>query len=146
VFSLGALDRPYSLPLGGYRLRVTGRARAASGTVDYTVTSETFQVVAAPLASATAQRAGTAIELGALLGDAPGLRALRAGPSDQAVPLIGPWSVTVTFADSTTTTATVTPNPDGTGSLSLAAAQVTQAVSVDVRDSAGNGGSITVTD
>lgn len=146
AFALGEPERPYALPLGNYRLSVTGRARAASGTVDYTVASQPFQVVAAPLASATAQRSVTSILLGALLGDAPGLRALRAGPSDQAVPLIGPWNVTVTFADTTTATATVTPNPDGTGSLSLTATEVTQATSVELRDPAGNGGSIAVTD
>jgi neutral ceramidase len=134
---------PWALPLGRYRLKVSGRARAAGGVESYELASPPFDVIAAPLASAsTATRGASALSVTALLGPAPGLRALREGPSDGLVALLGPWAVTVTFDDATTATATATPDEMGHAEVALAPADVLRAVRVELRDPAGNGGSL----
>ena len=133
--------RPYALPLGRYRFLVRGTAQTASGPASYEVASDPFEVVAAPLAAvSSAARNGAAIDVVALLGGAPGMRALREGPSDMDVPLPGPWTVTVAFTSSPSLVVSVTPDAAGVGSVPLTAAQVTDAVSVEIRDEAGNGG------
>lgn len=140
-FSFGALDRPFALPLGRYRFRVAGNARAASGPVDYEIVSDPFTVIAAPLApESLAIKQGAAITITALLEGAPGLRALREGTSDVGVPLRGPWTVEVTFTGAPATILVVTPDASGVGMLALTAGQVADVVSIDVRDPAGNGG------
>ena len=136
---------PYALPLGKYRFRVEGKAKAASGQTTYSVTSDSFDVVAAPLgASSTATRAASSIDITANLGNAPGLRALRTGPTDVDVPLLGPWTVIVTFANNQTKTMDVTPDASGKASVPLTAQEAIDAVKVDVRDSVGNGGTLDV--
>jgi len=136
---------PYSLPLGKYRFVVEGKAKAASGQTTYTLTSETFEVVAAPLAaSSTVTRGASSIDISANLGNAPGLRALRFGTTDVNVPLVGPWKVTITFADNSTKMVDATPDGSGKATVSLTAQEATNAVKVDVRDSVGNGGTLDV--
>jgi neutral ceramidase len=133
---LGDPLHAYALPLGRYRLVASGAA--VSGR--YSLASPPFEVVAAALAAESqATRATSAIDVTALVGPAPGLRALRDGVSDGNVPLLGPWQVTVTFDDATTTALEVMPM-DGSGSIALSASDVARAVSVEVRDPAGNGG------
>lgn len=133
--------RPYSLLLGRYRFLVRGTAQTASGPASYEVTSDPFEVVAAPLAPvSSAARNGAAIDVVALLGGAPGMRALREGPSDVDVPLPGPWTATISFTSSPSQTVTVTPDAAGAGSIPLTATEVADAVSVEIRDEAGNGG------
>ena len=84
------------------------------------------------------------MNLVARLGNAPGLRALRDGGSDLAVPLAGPWEVTVNSSGGSERFE-VNPNVDGTAALDLAdAAAAAAVVSVDVRDPAGNGGLILI--
>lgn len=135
-YSLKEPARPFALPLGRYRFSVRGTAKEGP----YTVASPWFDVVAAPLAPASsATRAGSAISIRALLGNAPGMRALREKVSDTDVPLRGPWTVVVTAADGTKQTLTVTPGADGVGNV-----PVTAATSVDVRDAAGNGGVLSI--
>jgi neutral ceramidase len=144
-YSETAPGAPYALPLGAYRFHIKGAALAASGQVTYDFTSAPFTVVAAPLAAAsTAVANATGIAVQALLGSAPGLRALRASSSDKGVPLPGPWTVTVNFNGATAQTATVTPDAMGNGTVPLTAAQLAMVVSVDVRDPAGNGGLLTL--
>ncbi len=136
---------PFSLPLGKYRFVVEGKAQTATGQTPYTITSEAFDVVAAPLASSsTATRGASAIDITASLGSAPGLRALKVGSSDTDVPLVGPWKVTVTFMNSQTKVVDATPDGSGKASVTLTAQEVTDAVRVEVRDSVGNGGSLDV--
>lgn len=146
TLSMNAPALPYSLPLGHYRLSVSGRARASTGTVGYVVSSQTFEVVAASLTTAKATRAAGNISITALLGNAPGMRALRVGSSDQNVPLLGPWNVTVAFATGPSKTMKVTPTPEGQGDLALNAGDAATAINLEVRDSAGNGGVIPVED
>jgi neutral ceramidase len=142
-YTLSAPSAPYALPLGTYRFHVTGNALTASGTVPYDLTSPPFTVVAAPLdPSSTAAVSGSSIAVQALLGSAPGLRALRDSASDSGVPLPGPWTVTVSFSGLPQQVVTVTPDAMGNGTVPLTAAQAAQAASVDVRDAAGNGGVI----
>lgn len=145
AFSFEAPGRPFSLPLGHYRLSVTGRAHTASGDVDYAVVSQPFEVVAAPLGAATAKRSGSSLEISAMLADAPGLRALRAGPSDKGVPLPGPWKVTLKLGGGTSKKVDVEPTAEGKGSVKLTSAEISNAQSADVRDAAGNGGEVPVT-
>jgi len=136
---------PFSLPLGKYRFVVEGKAKGSSGQVPYTLTSDTFEVVAAPLAaSSTATRGATSVDISANLGAAPGLRALKVGPSDSDLPLLGPWKVTVTFANNQTKMVDVTPDGSGKASVTLTAQEATDAVKVEVRDAMGNGGSLDV--
>ncbi|MBK9260405.1 MAG: neutral/alkaline non-lysosomal ceramidase N-terminal domain-containing protein [Polyangiaceae bacterium] len=136
---------PYSLPLGKYRFRVEGKAKAASGITSYSLTSESFEVVAAPLAaSSTATRASTSVDVTANLGAATGIRALKVGPTDVNVPLLGPWTVIVTFANNQTKTVDVMPDASGKASVPLTMQEAIDAVKVDVRDSVGNGGSLDV--
>ncbi len=136
---------PFSLPLGKYRFVVEGKANAASGQTTYTITSDAFDVVAAPLAaSSKATRGASSLEITASLGNAPGLRALKVGPSDVNVPLVGPWKVTVTFANNSTKMVDATPDASGKTTVMLTAQEATDAVKVDVRDSVGNGGSLDV--
>nr|WP_240806854.1 neutral/alkaline non-lysosomal ceramidase N-terminal domain-containing protein [Polyangium spumosum] len=145
LFSAQKPMLPFSLPLGKYRFRVKGKALAASGETTYELTSAPFEVVAAPLAAtSTAIRGDASIDLVASLGAAPGLRALRVGPSDSGVPLLGPWSVTVTFGDNQTKIVEVTPDGEGKASVALTAQEALDAVTVEVRDVAGNGGMMTV--
>ncbi len=137
---------PFSLPEGTYRLRATGRALGESGPSDYEVLSAPFDVVAATLhESSLAAPTAEGLTLTALLGPAPGLRALRDGVSDGLVPLPGDtWAVLLTLDDTTTLPRTVTPDADGTATLALDAATLAQVVLVELRDPAGNGGDLTV--
>lgn len=136
---------PFALPLGKYRFRVKGKAMTAAGEAPYELTSDPFEVVAAPLSpQSTATRNGTALDLVASLGAAPGLRALRVGPSDSDVPLLGPWTVTVTFSNAPAKTVEATPDASGKASVSLTMQEVLDAVSVEVLDPAGNGGTLTI--
>lgn len=136
---------PYSLPAGKYRLRAKGRALAQSGEVEYEVTSEALDITEAPLSpSSTAAKGAAGLSITALLPKAPGLRALREGPSDEGVPLPGPWKVTVTFAADPPKETTVTPDNAGHGELPLSAAELSGATSIDVRDPFGNGGSLSL--
>jgi neutral ceramidase len=138
-------QRPFSLPLGRYRFHVLGAALSASGPATYELVSEPFDVTPAPLDPAsTAIKGATSLEIQAALGAAPGLRALQDGPSDTEIPLLGPWSVEITFADSTKKSFMVDPSPEGGGTVALTAAEAASAVTVDVRDPSGNGGSIGV--
>lgn len=136
---------PYSLPLGKYRFVVEGKAKTASGQTPYTLTSDPFDLVAAPLSPAsTATRAATSIDLSVNLGNAPGLRALRLGKTDADVPLVGPWKVVITFADNSTKMMDATPDGNGKATLTLTAQEATDARKVDIRDSVGNGGTLDV--
>jgi len=136
---------PYSLPLGKYRFVVEGKAKAASGQTTYTLTSDVFDVVAAPLAaSSTATRGASSIDITANLGNAPGIRALKVGQTDANVPLLGPWKAIVTFSNNQTKMVDVTPDGSGKATVSLTAQEATDAVKVDVRDSVGNGGTLDV--
>jgi neutral ceramidase len=145
LYSAQKPAQPFSLPLGKYRFRVNGNAAAASGATTYELVSDTFEVVAAPLAAtSSATRGATSIDIQASLGAAPGLRALRVGTSDTNVPLLGPWSVTVTFQNGQTKAATVTPDAEGKAQVTLTANEAMNAASVEVRDAAGNGGVLSV--
>ncbi|UQA62972.1 neutral/alkaline non-lysosomal ceramidase N-terminal domain-containing protein [Polyangium aurulentum] len=145
LFTASKPEQPFSLPLGRYRFLVKGMAATKSTEEPYVVASEAFEVVAAPLAAtSTATRGATTIDIQATLGAAPGLRALRVGPSDANVPLIGPWSVAVTLQDGQTKIATVMPDADGKAQVTLTANEVQEAASVEVRDPAGNGGALVV--
>ena len=136
---------PFSLPLGKYRFRVKGKALAAAGETTYEITSPPFEVVAAPLSPAsTATRGASSVDLVANLGTAPGLRALRVGPSDTGVPLLGPWTVTVTFANNQTKVVEVDPDAEGKASVPLTMQEALDAQSVEIRDVAGNGGLLSV--
>jgi neutral ceramidase len=140
-YSLSAPLLPYSLPLGKYRFRVKGAAVGAMGSATYELASDPFDVKAAPLAPVSvAKKASDTLEITAALGPAPGLRALRDGACDTGVPLLGPWKVTVSFAAAPAKELMVTPDTAGKGIAKLTAADVAAAVSVDVRDPAGNGG------
>jgi neutral ceramidase len=140
-YSLSAPTAPYGLPLGRYRFHVYGNALAASGKVTYDLPSAPFTIVAAPLAAmSAATRTATGIAVQALLGTAPGLRALRDAASDSGVTLPGPWTVTVSFSTAPAQAAMVTPDAMGNGAVPLDATLLAQAVSVEVRDAAGNGG------
>lgn len=135
--------RPYSLPLGLYRLRAEGRAMGPAGLVDYEVTSGAFEVVVAALGPGSAASKGSGeLAITALLGAAPGLRALREGVSDKDVPLPGPWTVTVSISGGAMKSGSVAPDASGHGALPLAAADLSGAIAVDVRDPAGNGGAL----
>jgi neutral ceramidase len=138
-YSIAAPTAPYSLPVGRYVFHVKGTAHSASGDVPYELRSEGFEVIAAPLSpSSAASKTSTGYTLRALLGNAPGMRALRERDSDVEITLPGPWTVIATLPDDTTKTVTVTPNNDGTGAIELGAAK-----SFDVRDAFGNGGALT---
>jgi neutral ceramidase len=141
-FSLQDPTGPWSLPLGRYRFRAEGRARTATGTTPYEVVSDPFVIVAAPLAgSSRASRTAAGLRIEARVGDAPGLRALRDGPSDRDLPLIGPWSVTVRFDGGRTFDTTATPR-DAAAEIALDGS--TTPIEVEVRDPHGNGGTISV--
>lgn len=132
---------PFALPLGSYRLRVTGQARSASGIEGYEVASPTFTIVEAALhPDSSLELEATGLAITALLGPAPGLRALRHGVSDGAIPLVGPWTVDIELDDESHVTETVVPSEEGAGSVPLDASTLSRVVSVDVRDPAGNGG------
>ncbi len=136
---------PFSLPLGRYRFRVKGAARDATAVTSYELLSDPFAVVAAPLAASSAATRGvTGLSIVAALGGAPGLRALRVGPSDVGIPLLGPWTLTLTFDALPARTLTATPDAKGTTSVALTTSELTTVRSVDVRDAAGNGGVLTV--
>jgi neutral ceramidase len=140
-FSLSELARPFSLPLGSYRLRARGRAQSGGSVVDYDIASPAFAVVAAPLdPTSSAERLADGIEVQALLPAAPGLRALGDGPSDVTLPLLGPWALIVTLDDATTVVGRATPDALGRAVMPLTAAQAAQAVSIEVRDASDNGG------
>src|SRR5262249_13917830 len=133
------------LPLGNYRFHVKGAALASSGPVTYDFTSAPFAVVAAPLAPASnAKKSASGVAVQALLGTAPGLRALRDASSDSGLVLPGPWTVTVAFSGAPSQMVMVTPDDMGNGAVPLMASQIPQVVSVDVRDAAGNGGVLMV--
>ncbi|MCK6587675.1 MAG: hypothetical protein L6Q76_08835 [Polyangiaceae bacterium] len=144
-FSHAEPARPFSLPLGRYRFRAVGAAVSAAGKVAYEVVSDPFDVIAAPLSpTASAVRGTSSIEIQANLGSAPGLRALQDGPSDTDIPLLGPWSVELTMADSTIKMVMVEPSPAGAASVPLTESEAQAVVSVIVRDVAGNGGVLQV--
>lgn len=133
--------KPYSLPAGRYRFHVKGAALAAGGPATYDLVSPPFDVTEAPLAAASAASKGAAaIDVTALLPQAPGLRALREGPSDAGVPLPGPWQVTVTFSAAPPKVVAATPDASGHAAVPLSAAEIADAVSIDVRDPLGDGG------
>lgn len=136
---------PLSLPTGTYRLCASGRALAGDATVEaYAVCSDGFEVIAAALsASSSAVVAATGLTITAALGPAPGLRALRDGVSDGEIPLMGPWSLTVTLSDSSTLDFEEIPRADGVVELTLDPGVLAEVQSVEVRDPAGNGGSLT---
>ncbi|MCC6216190.1 MAG: hypothetical protein IT376_15100 [Polyangiaceae bacterium] len=139
--------RPYALPLGRYRLVARGTALGSSGPFAYDVSSAPFEVVAASLGAATATRDAAAggLRVTALLGSAPGLRALRRGVSDAELPLPGPWALELTLAGGGTATATVAAPGGGSGVLVTTAPHApADVVSIDVRDPSGNGGTIAV--
>jgi len=141
-FSLDAPSRAFSLPTGGYRLHAHGTAMTASGPVPYDVASDPFDVVPAPLGpSSTATGTASAVTVVAVVSGAPGLRALREGPSDGDVPLPGPWSVTLTMSDGTTQSAMASPDANGSATVPFTGAATVS--SVDVRDPWGNGGVLT---
>jgi neutral ceramidase len=125
-------------------LVATGRARTLGGDVTYSIASASFEVTSAPLASASVKQSATALEIQALLGSAPGLRALGTGASDTNVPLPGPWTAIVTLDDATIKNGTITPASDGSGLFPLSAAELAKVASVEVRDAAGNGGMIPI--
>lgn len=139
--TLGAAARPFSTPVGKYRLRARGKAQAASGLVDYDVASPVFEVTAAPLANGsflTLESGG--VKVRALLGDAPGLRALvEQGASDQGVPLPGPWTVVVTTSEGPKGAKQVEAEK-GEATIEVGAGETV--VRVEVRDSEGNGGEL----
>jgi neutral ceramidase len=136
---------PFSLDKGRYRLSAAGRARATGGIEEYRVSSTPVDVVDATLAGASsAARTAGGLDLHAVLGSAPGMRALRAsGPSDDSVPLAGPWQVTVTKGDTTTVAVSVVPN-GASATVSLSPFDAAAAVSVDIRDPSGNRGALVV--
>jgi neutral ceramidase len=134
---------PFALPLGRYRLRATGTAQTATGPAAYTVASAPFEIVAAPLAGASVARDEAGLHVVAGLGGAPGLRALRDGVSDADLPLVIA-AVTVGLADGTTVEATPQDEGEGRAFVALAPGTLAAAVSVDVRDAAGNGGVVAV--
>ena len=72
------------------------------------------------------------------------MRALRDGVSDGLIPLLGPWSVTVTLDDASTIALQATPDEVGHGQLMLDPTDLPRAVSVDIRDPAGNGGTLAI--
>jgi neutral ceramidase len=144
-YSLAAPAAPYGLALGRYRFHVKGSALASSGPTTYDLTSPPFTVIAAPLdATSTAMKGATGVDITALLGNAPGLRALRDTSSDQGVPLPGPWAVTVSFSGLPSQMVMVMADATGKGTLPLVAGQLALVTTVDVKDGAGNGGTITV--
>ncbi len=144
LFDYANPSGPFSLPPGRYRFTVKGSIQTSSGAKSYSVESQPFSVIAADLDEATASVDGATVNLVARLGNAPGLRALRDGGSDLAVPLAGPWEVTVNSSGGSERFE-VNPNVDGTAALDLAdAAAAAAVVSVDVRDPAGNGGLILI--
>jgi neutral ceramidase len=143
--SLAAPLAPLSLPLGRYRLSVTGQARAAGGIEPYALSSPAFDITAAPLdSSSSASRASAALDLLALLPAPPGLRALRDGVCDEPLPLPGPWQITVRLDDNSSQSLQVDPDETGSASVPLAPADVPRVVSVEIRDPAGNGGELAV--
>jgi hypothetical protein len=142
-FVLDDPTRPFALEAGTYRILASGRAHTASGEVTYSIASNSFQIVPAPLAEASAQASGSELTIQASLGGAPGLRALVTGPSDTNLALVGPWTALVTFDDATTKAGTVTPQA-GTGVVPLTSAELSKLVSVEVRDPEGNGGVIPI--
>lgn len=140
-YSLSAPMAPFSLPLGKYRLRVQGAALSGAGMTTYEALSDPFEVTEAPLAaSSTATKAAAAIEVHAMLGPAPGLRALRQGPCDSDLPLPGPWKVTVAFGGAPLKEVMVTPDGTGTASVPLSPQELDDVVLIDVRDMYGDGG------
>jgi neutral ceramidase len=144
-YSLATPGAPYGLALGRYRFHVKGAALGSSGPATYDLTSPPFTVIAAPLdPTSTAMKGTSGVDITALLGAAPGLRALRDSSSDTGVPLPGPWLVTVSFAGLPSQMVMVTPDATGKGTVALGAGLVAMATSVDVRDAAGNGGAIAV--
>jgi neutral ceramidase len=147
VFSPTDAARPFSLPTGNYRLHARGKALAAAGAapVDYDVTSPVFALVAAPLAPTSVfSLTGSSLAITAALGDAPGLRALSVqGASDQDVPLLPPWTITVTpSAGAPVVFKDVTPT--GNAATVTLDASVTGVAAIEVRDSLGNGGPLTM--
>ena len=143
-FSLDAPAKAFSLPAGTYRLHAHGNATTASGTVPYDVASAPFAVGPAPLgAKSSATAGGGGLTVVAVVSGAPGLRALREGPSDGDVPLPGPWTVTLTMDDTTTQTATAAPDASGTATVTVTGAGAAHVTSVEIRDAAGNGGLLT---
>jgi neutral ceramidase len=144
-FSIDAPARAFALPLGTYRLHAHGTAMTSSGPVPYDVASQPFDLVPAPLgASSTAAAGASGIAVTAVVSGAPGLRALREGPSDGDVPLPGPWTVTMKMDDESSQTATATPDAHGAATVPVSGAGPTHVVSIDVRDGSGNGGTLAV--
>lgn len=136
---------PLSLPLGRYRLTVSGKALGPDGQEPYSLSSAAFDVTEASLdSSSAATRTAAAIELSALLPAPPGLRAVRDGICDEVMPLPGPWQLTVLLDDSSSQAMQVDPDADGSASVALSPAVLPRVVSVEVRDPVGNGGLLAV--
>lgn len=142
-FSLEEPARPFGVPAGKYRLHATGRAQADGGLAPYEAFSPVFSVVAAPLSpDAKLTVSGNDVTIKALLGNAPGLRALvEKGPSDKDIPLLGPWTVTVNTKKGAPSTQSVDP-VGGEAKLTLDAAVIADLDSIEVRDASGNGGAL----
>jgi neutral ceramidase len=143
VLASGTAPAP---PLGRYRFRVRGRAATTNGPSDYELTSSLFELVRAPLGPASAQRVSGALALEAHLAAAPGLRALGFRPSDVPLPLPGPWTATLGLADGSSLPLSIDPNPDGSALVPLPAAELSGAVTIELLDAWGNGGTIEITD
>jgi hypothetical protein len=145
AYSLSSPARPFSLPAGTYRLHAYGNAQTAGGVVPYDVASSQFTVVSAPLgAASTAVRGATSIAIQAVVGGAPGLRALRPIQSDGDVPLPGPYTVVAKLDDGTTQSSSAMPDANGNATVTVTGAGAVHVVSVVVSDAFGNGGTITV--
>ena len=60
------------------------------------------------------------------------------------LPLLGPWTVTVSFSNGQPKTVEVTPDGEGKASVPLTMQEALDAQTVEIRDVAGNGGTLTV--
>lgn len=135
--ALDALDHRGALPLGNYRFHVVGDG--------WTLSSEPFEVTAAPLA-VIASVAGPTLTVEVSLHAPRGFRLLdEAAPSNKPVRLrSNPISVTVTGAGGVTLL-TATPTTDANGRVTVdlgPQAPLAQAVTVVDRD--GNRGAVTL--
>lgn len=136
---------PFALPTGTYRLAASGQALAGDDLEAYAITSAPFDVVDAALHSdSTLTVEANTLVITALLGPAPGLRALRVGASDGLVPLAGNCTVVLQLDDASTLSEEVTPDENGRAVIALDAATLGRVVSAEIRDVAGNGGVLTL--
>lgn len=127
-----------SVPLGRYRLSVTGTSQGKS----YRVSSQPFSVVADDAIKLTASRTGSKLTGQAVYPVGDGFRLLRmSGPSDGSVAVVGSLKVTIkNGSKSETLTVSTT---DGGFSLDTTL-DVSAGVQLDVEDAAGNRGTLRV--